>query len=241
MTPDGHLVSLLSPHDHKHHKGLMYALMASDVSFWEEQVAAPGQVVGRQRHDGLEEVIDTGESVGFDEALQWLALDDTLPTFIERRSIRCAVLPERRAYVWTWSTELTAQRDVELTMSQWSKENSKGVLVNYHGLGLRFRRDFGCTGGNRLVLDGLESSFEDGLGKIPREAVFEGSLDSIWPLRRAGVSFGQSQQNALFVMDKPFAFLSLGPTNLAGMMLREGQRLSERYVVTVFDVELTNG
>lgn len=35
-TPAGRETTLVSPGDHRHHKGLMYALRCEDLNFWEE-------------------------------------------------------------------------------------------------------------------------------------------------------------------------------------------------------------
>lgn len=235
-TPAGHTLSLASPHDHKHHKGLMYALRASDVNFWEEVSTLPGEVPGRQRHERFASVSESGATVGFVEELSWLGDEGGPLTFRERRSLSCRAAPDHHGYEWVWATELEARREVALVMSQWSAHRADGVSVNYHGLGLRFRRDFGCTGGNALALDGAETPFADGMGRVPREAEFRGSLDGASPAVRAGVRFRQDQENALFVLQTPFAFMSLGPSNLAPFRMSAGQRLVERYVVTVFDL-----
>lgn len=235
-TPAGYTLSLVSPHDHKHHKGLMYALRARDMNFWEEVSTLPGEVPGRQRHERFVSVTESGETVGFDEELTWVAQDGGLPTFRERRSVTCRVLPNNGGYEWSWSTRLEAQRDLDLVMSQWSARGHDGTLVNYHGLGLRLRRDFGGTGGNALLIDGVETSFADGMGRAAAEVEFHGRLDGTWPVRRAGVRVRQHQKNALFIMEAPFAFLSLGPSNLAPLHLPKGSRIEEQYVVSVFDL-----
>lgn len=235
-TPAGDTLSLASPHDHKHHKGLMYALRTEDVNFWEEVSTLPGEVPGRERHERFVSVAERGASVGFVEELTWLSDAGGPPTFRERRSLSCREAAGDHGYEWHWTTELAAQRDVELVMSQWSARTAAGIPVNYHGLGIRFRRDFGCTGGNALVLDGVETPFADGMGRVPEEAEFRGSLDGSSPAGRAGVRVRQDQANALFVLEAPFAFMSLGPSNLAPFRMAAGQRLVERYVVTVFDL-----
>jgi hypothetical protein len=234
-TPKGHTLSLVSPHDHKHHKGLMYALKAADVNFWEELPGPFDGLIGRQRHDAFVDVVDRGESVGFTETLTWLALDGSLPTFRERRTLACSAAPDRTAYSWTWTTTLEALRDCRLVMSGWSAHRDDGALVNYHGLGLRFRRDFGCTRGNDLRLDGAPTPFAAGMGATPRQATFRGSIDGTWPVARAGVSITQDQQHALFVLETPFAFMSLGPSNLSAIDVRKGETLREHYTITVFD------
>ena len=235
-TPRGHTLSLASPHDHKHHKGLMYALKAADVNFWEEIPGPFDGLVGRQRHESFADLTERGEHVGFVETLTWLALDGTLPTFRERREIACHAVPDQKAYSWWWRTELEALRDLRLVMSGWSARRNDGTLVNYHGLGLRFRREFGCTRGNELRLDDTPTSFPAGMGSSPQAATFRGSIDGTWPVERAGVTITQNQRHALFVLETPFAFMSFGPSNLSAIDVRQGERLVEEYTVTVFDV-----
>lgn len=235
-TPAGHTVSLLSPHDHKHHKGLMYALRVPEVNFWEERSTLLGEAPGRQRHDRFQAVTDSGDDVGFEEELTWLPFEGGEAIFREVRALSCRVLAGDQGFAWTWTTEIEAARDVELTMSQWSARTDDGRLVNYHGLGLRFRRDFGCTGGNRLLIDGVERLFAAGMGTTPAEVEFRGSIDGAWPVQQAGVRIRQRQRHGLFVMDTPFAFMGIGPSNLGPVRLHAGECLSEQYDVTVFDV-----
>lgn len=238
-TPKGHALSLLSPHDHKHHKALMYALRVPEVNFWEERSTLPGEVPGRQRHDAFRTVTESGDHVGFVEELTWLPYEGGETLFREVRSLTCRVLPGDQGYEWTWSTDIQAQRDLDLIMSQWSAPRSDGALVNYHGLGLRLRRDFGCTGGNRLLIDGQERTFAEGMGTVPAEVEFHGSIDGTWPVQRAGVRIRQELPFGLFVLESPFAFLSLGPSNLGPLPMTAGERLVERYVVTAFDLPPT--
>ncbi|MBX3069255.1 MAG: PmoA family protein [Thermomicrobiales bacterium] len=235
-TPAGHVVSLASPHDHKHHKGLMYALSVPNVNFWEERPTKPGEVPGRQVHEQFTSVTDAAETVGFEQTLRWLPSDGGDPIFQETRSISCRHEPASNGFAWIWSAELSALQDTELTMSKWSALQADGRLVNYHGLGIRFRREFGCTGGNRLLLDGQETPIAEGSGTTYRIAEFEGSIDGTWPVQKAAVRLSQSMGNALFVMDKPFAFMGIGPSNLGPVSLKTGETLTERYEVLVFDV-----
>jgi len=111
--------------------------------------------------------------------------------------------------------------------------------VNYHGLGVRFRRDFGgLTRNNELHMDGVvfKDNFPQQMGSRPKSVTFIGSLDETWPVERAGVTFHQTQNHALYVLDDFFPFMSLGPTNEAPLSLVKGNAIEESYTVTVFDV-----
>jgi hypothetical protein len=240
-TPRGHGVTSCSPHDHKHHKALMYALRAEDVNFWEESTTQPGEVPGRQRHLAFRDVVSRGPEAGFVEDLRWEACDGALSTFDEVRTVRCRHEPGARAFVWTWETRLTALRDVRLVQSQWSHGLGDGSKVNYHGLGIRFRRDFGgMTRNHELNVDGavFRDHFQQQMGVRPRSVTFVGSLDETWPVERAGVTFTQAphQDNALYVMEDYIPFMALGPTNRAPMTIPKGGVILERYTVKVFDL-----
>lgn len=237
-TPRGHHVTSASPHDHKHHKALMYALRAEDVNFWEETATLPTEVPGIERHQAFDEVTGSGERVGFTESLHWCACDGSLPTFDETRRISCRHDPAARAFVWTWEARLTALRPLHLVQSQWSHGLPDGTKVNYHGLGIRFRRDFGgMTRNHELHVDGavFKDHFQQQMGARPKEVTFIGSIDETWPVERAGVTFRQRQDHTLYVMEDYIPFMGLGPTNRAPLRLDAGAVIEECYEIHVFD------
>lgn len=240
-TPRGHSVTSASPHDHKHHKALMYALRAEDVNFWEETATLPTEVPGVERHVAFSEIISRGPTVGFTETLHWAAQDGSLASFDETRRITCRHDTAARAFVWTWQTTLTALRPLHLVQSQWSHGLEDGTKVNYHGLGIRFRRDFGgMTRNHELRVDDLVTTekFQQHMGARPKSVTFIGSLDETWPVERAGVTFQQAsgQDNTLYIMEDYIPFMGLGPTNRAPLKLPAGGIIKEGYTVTVFDV-----
>jgi len=235
-TPNGSTISLRSPHDHPHHKGLMYSLRAADINFWEEYATSDLEKVGCQRHDEFRDLIAEGEEIGFSEHLTWLAADGSLQTFNETRRLSCRYLTgSNKRFRWQWSTELVAKRNLTLTLSQWSIRNKVGLPINYHGLGIRLRRDFGCTGGNKLLLDGHPTAFAEALGLTPKQATFVGSLDETF--RKAGVTIAPGSSRGLFVLESPFAFISFGPTVLTSLTLKTGDTLKDSYSISVFDDE----
>lgn len=243
-SPQGHCVSLARPHDHRHHKALMYALRTPELNFWEEVSTLPGEKVGRERHVAFAEVRAVGDVVGFAETLVWEPMEGGAAVFDEIRRISCR--REGAAFVWSWDTTLTTHRSTRLIQSQWSRPSPEGRKINYHGLGLRFCREFaGGTRNNALQLDdgplqwnrnAKPFDFAVAMGATPRSVTYVGHIDGTWPVPRIGVTLTQQQANGLFVLETPFAFMALGPSNLAEKPLAAGDVLREKYTVTVADL-----
>jgi len=129
----GHCVSLAAPYDHKHHKGVMYSLRAKGMNFWEEIEITPADKVGRQRHDSFEKIVESGREAGFVEKLTWLSAESSEIYFTETRSGFCSYDGTLSAFIWTWKTDLSAQRDMIMVKSNWSEPLPNGQTVNYHG------------------------------------------------------------------------------------------------------------
>lgn len=238
LTSSGVSMSAFMPHDHKHHRALMYALRTPELNFWEERVTTPEERVGRQVHRELTDVVENGDSVGFTQALTWCAVDDDIPVFLETRRLTCTLQDGGRGFAWTWRTQLVPQSDVTLRMSQWSAPRKDGTLVNYHGLGLRLPREFsGDLALVRIAIDGQQTSVEEAHGQTPRTISFEGAADGYWPVRFGGVRFSQHQPNTLFIMKEPFAYIALGPSNHAPRKLKRGELIQEDYAIDVFDAD----
>lgn len=239
LTPSGVAMSAFMPHDHKHHRALMYALRTPELNFWEERATVPGERVGRQVHVELSEVVEQGDTVGFTQRLVWCAHDDEVPVLLETRRVSCR--SEGRGFSWTWHTRLEAQRELTLRMSQWSSPRADGRLVNYHGLGLRLPREFGGAIANvELRLEGSRSGVAEAHGTAPHSIEYRGAVDGYWPVRFAGVRFRQRQPNTLFIMKDPFAYIALGPSNDQPRTLKRGEILEEDYTVDVFDADAIN-
>jgi len=232
-TPEGYTVSLKSPADHIHHKGLMYGLRTDQINFWEECSTMENELVGRQRHMEFVSMVSEGSSVGFVQNVWWERRRGS-PVFLERRSVHCAV--EQGRFVWEWTSELQAQEEIKLVASQWSKPDRNGRLVNYHGLGLRFRPEFADADKKMLRLDGETTSFLDALGRESGEVQFLANLGGAEPARGVGVNLSATPRTGLFAMDNPFVYLSLGPTILGGFRVRSGESICNAYKVTIFDL-----
>jgi hypothetical protein len=243
-SPQGHCVSLARPHDHRHQKGLMYALRTPDLNFWEEVSTLPGERVGRERHLVFSDLRESGREIGFTETISWEPAEGGEAVFDETRRVACQ--RKGAAFVWTWETTMRVRRDTRLIQSQWSNTSPDGRKTNYHGLGLRMCRAFGGpTRNNALQIDdgpiqwnrnSQPFDFTTAMGLTPARVTFIGHIDGTWPAPRIGVTMTQQQKNGLFVFDTPYALMSLGPSNLAEIPLATGAVLHERYTVTVEDL-----
>jgi hypothetical protein len=237
-TPAGHVVSLAMPHDHKHHKGVMYALCTAEVNYWEESPTRPDELVGVQQHETFGAVVASGPEIGFSQILRWSATGGRAVDFHEIRHVYCRRSEKGDAYAWRWETQLKAARSLRLVQSPWSRELPDGRKINYHGLGVRFRREFGVTGGSVLEVDGRSVGFGEAMGMRPRVVRLTGCLDGFHPVRRAYVQLTQPARphHALFPLETPFAFLAVGPSNEAVVTLEAGTAINERFVLQVGDI-----
>jgi hypothetical protein len=125
-TPGGVQVLRDSPHDHKHHHGMMFALSVDGIDFWCDEPTC-----GRQVPKALEEVQVGGVAgtsrVGFTQPVDWVAPSGTV-SLHERRTITAFADPTISATLLTWRSCLSAAdaRPVKLGGT------------DYVGLGTRF-------------------------------------------------------------------------------------------------------
>ncbi|ODT75972.1 MAG: hypothetical protein ABS76_32675 [Pelagibacterium sp. SCN 64-44] len=235
-APSGRMVSASITHDHRHHKGLMYALRLPELNFWEEVETLPGERVGRQRPLELSVQAASGATVGFTQVLSWEAEDGTDQVFTEHRTISCTA--RSTGFVWTWHTRLEALRDLELIMSQWSAVRADGRRINYHGLGLRFPRSFGgMKSSSRVLLDGQPADYAEAMGAAAEAVTIIGAYDGSWPPPESGVRMRQFQPGTPFVTRDPFAYLSMGPSNAGPRTVAAHDIIDETYEVEVFDLD----
>jgi len=129
FTPTGINVLRDSPHDHKHHHALMFAVAAEGVDFWAE---FPNRKHGSQVHRGLK-VVTKAASPGVSRAalveqLDWLSADK-VPLLAEQRTITAHVAKDLDASLLTWQTQLQPAE---------GKDSVKLTGSHYFGLGMRF-------------------------------------------------------------------------------------------------------
>ena len=229
VSPKGVQILRDSPHDHKHHHGLMFAVRADGVNFWEEVAKC-----GREEHRELETPAVSsrnGMSVAsFGEQLDW-----TGPTqgrlLREARKLAFYRGPGLDATLVTWSTRLEP-----------AAEKSEVTLAgsHYYGMGLRFVESMDKVG-TLVWADSKESQVAGGDNRVTR---------STWCAYRAPID-GKTMTVAvfdhpanlrhparMFTMTKPFAYLS-ATLNLwkEPLVVTKDRPLAVRYGVAVWDGE----
>jgi hypothetical protein len=125
-TPGGVQVLRDSPHDHKHHHGLMFALAVDGLDFWCDEPTC-----GRQVPKPLEDVQAGGAAttsrIGFTQPVDWTAPGGTV-SLRERRTITAFADPKIDATLLTWRSILSAPGDKPVKLGGW----------DFSGLGTRF-------------------------------------------------------------------------------------------------------
>lgn len=234
QTPDGHVVTDCMPMDHRHHKGLMYALRCADLNFWEELPET--EQAGIQRSLSVEP-LRTDRGNGIRQQLRWEHSSGERPTYDETREIVCRHEPGQRAFVWTWSSRRTALRTHRLIKSEWSFEVPDGRKINYHGLGIRLPRSwaFPGDGWNGVECNGTPKPWREACGTTDRQVGLWGKTDGHWIPPVAAVSICQDHGFGSFILMEGFSYLSVGPSNLEELDIQEGQTFSECYQIIVQD------
>lgn len=236
-TPAGHLVSGCITSDHRHHKGLMYALRSADLNFWEEN---PGtDQCGVQRSLSVEPLApgDAAGGAGIRQRLRWQHESGERATYDETREIFCRHDPAARAFVWTWRSHRTALRAHRLVKSFWSYPVEDGRKINYHGLGVRFPWSWAFEPGNMngVECDGVAKPWKEACGSTGRSVGYWGRIDGFWTPPIAAVTITQEQNFAFYVMRAGFAYLSVGPSNVEELEVQAGQTFAETYHIRVED------
>jgi hypothetical protein len=235
-TPAGHKLSLGRPHDHPHHKGLMFALVTETHNYWEEYPFDESTKVGVQRVEGPPELSTSSKELSCHHKLHWCGEDETVPQITEERTISCVLDESGEGFNWKWSSCLTPNCDTQLVKSPYSPKVGEGTLVNYHGLGIRLRREFGCTGGNGVRIGDEFMPVGDALGKTANSVTFQGSIDEIWPVPKCEVTFSSPEPFGVFAMDTPFAYLAYGPSVLETPLWRKGESINLKFAIRLADI-----
>ncbi|MGF1448678.1 MAG: DUF6807 family protein [Opitutales bacterium] len=232
-TPAGHNVTVVSPGDHRHHKGLMYALCCEDLNFWEEDPGEP--------HCGVQSIEQTRtDGAALTQQLLWRAEDGGRQTYREQRTIALSQ-PDAGRFVWEWTSRRESLRAHRLVKSPWSMEAATGRRVNYHGLGIRLPWVWalGNEAFSGVEVDGQAVPTEKAHGSSGPRVGFWGLIDGYWKAPVAAVSFEQTTAQGFtwFVLKNDIPYLALGPSNAEEIDVAEGAVFEEQYRVVVEDRE----
>jgi hypothetical protein len=215
-APDGRALTLDSPPDHVHHRGVMLAW--SDVKtfdFWgETNPGPPHGPIAHQRFESRRR--DSVTAVN-----HWIGKGEVL--VIERQTVR-APAPDAHFTWLEWESELRAPAG-PLTLS--AKDHP------YDGMGIRFVH--GMDKGNVLNSHGT-ATIAGANGENAAWCAYSGPLDG----RPAGAAIFDHPENPrhpapFFVMNDPFGYLSAAPTFREPFVLGDGERLRLRYAVVTFN------
>jgi len=203
-TPAGLNILLDAPPDHQHHHGLMFAVAADGVNFWEETPTAGRQVQAGHLIALLQGKDEGGPGAGFCTGVAWKFTSGNTCLF-ESRIIKVCEVDRLGATVVTWQSELAAwrpQRPVTLSGS------------HYFGLGMRFVRSM--DGGEFFNADGKEGTIFRGEERLVRSnwCAYTASIDGK-PVTVAMLGYPANPRHPTtwFTMAEPFAYLS-GTLNL---------------------------
>ena len=211
--PDGRAITLDSPKDHVHHRGLMAAWSEVDgIDFWgEDNPARHGQIM----HQKFERL--SGGAVAEIVAVNhWVAEGRLL--LVERRTVR---VPRPGADgVWLdWTTELRAAgENVKLAAGQ----------HNYNGLGVRVIPEM--DGGAVLNSNGA-ATIEKANGEPAKWCAYYAAGAGIAMFDHPS---NPRHPNAFFVMNKAFGYMSAAPTFREPFDVVKGEPLRFRWGVLAF-------
>jgi hypothetical protein len=152
FTPAGVAILRDSAPDHKHHHGLMFAVKAGGVNFWEEAKNS-GRQVPQSAPELHTSTLNGDSRASITQQLEWLGPEDR-KVLQEQRSIAVLAGPQIPATLVTWHSHLHAPKGPEAV-------TLKGT--HYDGLGMRFvesmddaGRFFNSEGSEGLKVRGSE-------------------------------------------------------------------------------------
>jgi hypothetical protein len=222
-----------APFDHLHHHGLMYAIKANGVNFWEETPGCGFQKAVETSKWAEDKTADGQPQFSLTQTLHWLApADADLPD-----SSRAAILIERRTLTLTVNE---AQHEVAL---HWKGEFEVGPKTNqvtltganYHGLGMRFLKELDPLARHLNAAGVPDLNGKQDVSKHKWGSVFFDQPGQAATLVLFGHPTNARGDSWLFTMRAPFAYLS-ATQNLEKdpLVYRAGDKWQVNYLVTLY-------
>ncbi len=223
FTPSGVQILRDSPDDHKHHHGLMFAIAADGVNFWEESEANSGTEKG----ENFKEIPD-----GFEQDVSWIDPSSEKPVLVERRTIEAIPSADLGATLIEWCTTLET-----------SPDRDEVVLDGhpYYGLGMRFVQSMD-VGGRLFNADDKPGELIEGDHRLTstRWCAYTAKADGK-PVTVAIFDHPTNPRRpaTMFTMQMPFAYLSATLNAWREpIALKAGQPMELRYGVALWDGEV---
>ena len=228
-TPNGVQILRDSPHDHKHHHALMFALSVDGVDFWSERPRC-----GSQKSQAIKELHNTHKGVqlqtGFVDKLVWTEPKKGKVLLNEQRSIDVELLEKPRPVtLLTWESQLSVPQGMD---------SVKLGGEHYFGLGMRFVESMD-KGGRFFNSEKAPGQVVRGTERLTaaRWCAYEAKVDDK-PVTVVLFDFPANPRhpNKMFSMTRPFSYLS-ATLNLwkEPMTLKDAKPLSLCYGVVVCD------
>ncbi len=217
-APNGFTVTLDSPADHVHHRGIMLAWSnVNGFDFWGELTPGRhGQIVHQRFLNTSEKPLATVTALN-----HWVAEGAVL--LAEQQTLTAPI--ETADAVWLeWDSELQAQ-EADVTLS--------AAEAEYNGLGIRFARSM--DGDQILNAQGMTEIVKAN-GATAEWCSYCGPMDNG---ELCGVAVFDHPQNPrhpnpFFVMSDPFGYVSAAPTFREPFEIKAGQSLRLRYALVSY-------
>lgn len=217
----GNAITLASPHDHVHHRGVMFAADVNGVNFWEE---SPVEACGYQEVVRVEDVSCDPRTTGYALAIHWRKMSNHALVLTERRELTFA-LTEDDGLLVSWTSRLTpAGGDATINGA------TPHSPISYYGLGVRFAR--GMDWGGRHQNANGEQGVEATLGKRAPWHDYTARQDETHVV--TGLTIFDHPKNPRyptewFTMQRPFAYLTASLVATQPFKICAGDTLTLRY------------
>jgi hypothetical protein len=232
FTPKGVQILRDSPHDHVHHRALMYAIGIDGVDFWGEFAdAKPGTQNVRSTSTGTQLTNDRGQAT-IRQTIDWVDADkQTLAQEQRTLTLHIGVVPNVSLLSWQCRLEPASGR---ATASLWGR--------HYFGLGMRMVTSMD-QGGTFFNAAGKAGTSVRGSERLVRAnwCAFTAKVGD----QRVTVAMFDAPKNprhpaTWFTMTDPFAYLSATmELEKEPLEIRVDKPLEARYGIALWDSEVS--
>jgi hypothetical protein len=214
-----------APFDHLHHHGLMLAITADGINFWEEKI-----LPGLQKTIDLSEVTLQGNDLqtwrGLKSHIAWITPSENKAVLEESREVKVCLDKAQKVTLLSWDTTFVVPA---------GKESTKLTGTIYHGLGMRFLASMDLNG--EFINADAQKGVDGTNAKRSKWCAYSAQADGK-PLTVAMFDdTGNLRHPATwFTMTNAFAYMSATLNlSLEPYVLKSGEQLHLRYGIAVWD------